>query len=310
MKISTIKELRKIKSIRELILTFNTEEKCIDFLEQIIWKGKLVSPFDKTAKIYKCGNRYKCNKTGKYFNVKHNTFMHGSKVSTLNWIIAIWFYVTHKGGLSSMQLHRELDLTQKTTWLMLHKIRNCSKFENMHKMKGIVEADETYVGGKNPNRHYNKKVKNAQGRSCIDKVPVFGLVERGGKVMARVVSSVKAEVLQPIISRTVDLFSTIYTDEWGAYNGLGLFFDHAIVNHGRKQYVNGDVHTNTIENFWGNVKRGIIGVYRVTSRKRLQLYLNEFVFKYNTRKNKPIENLIHLLSNSKGSKKTYRELMA
>ncbi|WP_262901650.1 IS1595 family transposase [Edaphocola aurantiacus] len=192
---------------------------------------------------------------------------------------------------------------------MLHRIRNCSKFENMHKMKGVVEADETYVGGKNRNRHHDKKYKKVQGRSYKDKVPVFGLIERGGKVMARVVPSVKAEDLQPIICGTVELFSTVYTDEWGAYHGLGLTFDHSIVNHGRKQFENGDAHTNTIENFWGNLKRGIIGVYRVTSRKHLQKYLNEFVFKYNTRKSKPMESLLHLLSNLKGTKKTYRELV-
>ncbi len=118
MKISTRlnpEKLFKFRSITELILAFNTEEKCIDFLEQIIWKDTVVSPFDKDSKVYKCGNRYKCNKTGKYFNVKHGTFMHGSKVSMQKWIAAIWFFVTHKGGLSSMQLHRELGLTQKTT---------------------------------------------------------------------------------------------------------------------------------------------------------------------------------------------------
>lgn len=299
------------KSLIELIQTFNNEQKCISFLETILWNNQPVSPFDKTSKVYKCANnQYRCRNTGKYFNVKKNTIFEGGKISLQKWFAAIWLYTSHKVGLSSMQLQRELNLTQKTTWFLLQKLRNCSGFENKHTLDNEVEIDETYVGGKNKNRHYDKKVPRSQGRSYKDKVPVLGMIERGGKVVAHVVQSVNADELVPILLKTINIFSTVYTDEWGAYNDLHKYFEHYIVNHGKKEYVNGNATTNNIENFWGNLKRGIIGVYRVVSKKHLQRYVNEFVFKRNTYKHKPNERFMHLISNVTGYKLTHQQLIA
>ena len=168
--------------------------------------------------------------------------------------------------------------------------------------------DETYVGGKNKNRHANKKVHKLQGRSCKDKTPVFGMIERNGKVVARVVPSTTAKDLMPRIQKFSNSFATVYTDEWGAYNNLHFTYDHHIVNHGMKQYVNGNATTNTIENFWGNLKRGIIGVYRVVSRKHLQRYVNEFVFKRNTMDMLPVDKFKHFIKNMFGFKITQREI--
>ena len=174
----------KFNSVKSLIKTFPDEQACIDFLEKIIWNGEPVSPYDKTAKVYKCkNNRYKCGKTKKYFTVKSITIFRNSNISLQDWFIAMWLYTSHKCGLSSMQLHRDLELTQKTTWLLLNKLRKSSSFENGHILANEVEIDETYVGGKNKNRHSNKKFKNSQGRSLKDKTPVFGMIERGGKVI-------------------------------------------------------------------------------------------------------------------------------
>ena len=175
-----------------------------------------------------------------------------------------------------MQLQRELNVTQKTTWFILKRLRECSKFENKHILFGEVEIDETYVGGKNKNRHADKKVKHSQGRSFKDKTPVLGMIQRGGKVVAHVVESVSAEQLLPKVLETIDLFGTVYTDEWKAYNDLNKYYDHSIVNHGKKEYVNGNTSTNCIENFWTRVKGAIIGVYRVVSRKHLQNLLLDF----------------------------------
>lgn len=302
----------KFKSIRELIDTFNTEQKCIEFLEQIFWPdGEPISPFDESSKVYKCkGNKYKCKNTGKYFTIRNIGLFKNSNLTLRDWFIAIWLFTSHKGGLSSKQLERELGLTQKTTWFMLKRLRACSAFENNHLLSGEVEIDETYVGGKNKNRHADKKVKHSGGRSTADKVPVLGLIQRGGKVVARVVPMVSKYYLEPFIKRIVKLDDTVFTDEWKAYNDLHRYFKHSRVNHGKKEYVNGNIHTNTIENFWTRVKGAIIGVYRVTSRKHLQLYINEFVFKHNTRKMSPNERFMHLISNIKGCNLTYEKLTA
>lgn len=301
----------KFKTTRELIRAFPDEQKCITFLEDILWHGIPVSPFDPTSKVYKCkNNKYRCKNTGKYFNVKTGTFFENTKIKLQDWFLAIWLYSTHKGGLSSMELYRELGVTQKTTWFMLQRIRKCSEFENKSKLDNIVEMDETYVGGKNKNRHASKKIKQSQGRSCKGKVPVFGMIERNGKVVAYVVFSTSSKDLMPFILKTMDSFTTVYTDEWGGYSKLKDFaFDHHFVKHGEGQYVNGDVHTNNIENFWSNLKRGIIGVYRVVSPQYLQLYVNEFVFRHNTRKFEPKERFIHLMNNIQGSHLTHKQLI-
>ncbi|MEB4761348.1 IS1595 family transposase [Chryseobacterium indologenes] len=298
----------KFKSVRELMNTFNTEQKTIEFLEQIFWNGNVISPFDATSKVYKCKNKYKCKNTGKYFTIRHIPLFKNSNIKFQDWMIAIWFFTTHKGGLSSMQLHRDTGLTQKTTWLMLHKLREFSKFENNQFLSGDVEVDETYVGGKNKNRHSDKKVKKSQGRSTIDKVPVFGLMQRKGKVVANVVKSVNSEELLPKIFKVVEMAGTVYSDEWKAYNDLHKYYNHSIVNHGKKEYVNGNASTNCIENFWGNLKRAIIGVYRFVSRKHLQAYINEFVLRHNSRKMSPNERFMHFITNIKGRTLTYNKL--
>jgi transposase-like protein len=263
----------KFKTLTELIRTFSDEQKCITFLEDLIWEGTPVSPFDSTSKVYKCrGNKYRCKNTGKYFNIKTGTIFENTKIKLQDWFVAIWLFTTHKGGLSSMELHRE-------------------------------------IGGKNKNRHGNKKIKQSQGRSCKGKVPVFGMLERNGKVVARVVKSTMTEDLMPIIMRFSNSFGTVYTDEWGAYRSLKDIYNHEVVNHGKGQYVDGDAHTNNIENFWSQLKRAIIGVYRVVSPGHLQLYVHEFVMRRNTCKFVPKERFLHLLSVVKGYRLTYKQLI-
>lgn len=297
----------KFNSITELIRLFDTEEKCEIFFEKVFWNGNPISPYDATAKVYRCKGRYKCAKTKKYFSIKSISIFKNSKVKLSDWIVTMWYYNTHKGGISSMLLSRELGISQKTAWFILKRLKECSKFENNHILSNEVEIDETYIGGKNKNRHKNKRVKNSQGRSSLDKVPVLGMVERGGKLCAKIVSSVNKEVLENMILQKINIFSTVYTDEFKSYNGLIKYFSHTKVNHSAGQYVDGKTHTNTIENFWSNLKRGIIGIYRYVSKKHLQSYIDEFVFRYNTRKLNQRIKFFHLVQHIKGIFLSYKQ---
>lgn len=297
------------KSLADLFLAFPTEESCIDYLEKTRWTNGVISPFDSTSKVYNYGNgKYRCKNTGKNFNVKTGTLFEATKLPLKKWFIAIWLESSHKKGISSIQLSKDIGVTQKTAWFMLQRIRECFFSENQSKLDGDVELDETFVGGKNKNRHRNKKVKNSQGRSFKDKTPVLGMLQRGGNVVCRVVKSTSKKHLTAPILRTVKRTSTLYTDEWCGYDTVGKVYTRNIVDHGHGQYVNGDAYTNNIEGFWGIVKRSIIGIYHKTSRKHLHRYMNEYVFRYNTRKISEVERFNLLLCNLE-YRITYKQLI-
>lgn len=277
-------ETKNFKSILELLEFFPDEQSCIDLLEKKRWNGNVVSPFDPTSKVYKCkGNRYKCKNTGKYFNVRTNTIFDNTKVSLRKWFLGIYLVTDHKKGISSLQLARDLNVTQKTAWFMLQRMRNCFGIECQECLQLEVECDETYIGGKNKNRHNSKKVKESQGRSTKDKTPVFGMIERGGLVIAKVVNDTKANTLIPEIVKSVTPGSYIYTDEWSAYVKLNIFYNHGVVFHGVDNYVTGRVHTNTMEGFWSHLKRMILGIHHWVSKKHLQRYVDSETFRYNTK---------------------------
>ena len=310
MSISTIHEAMincEFNSIIELVRAFPDEQTCIDHLETIRWNGSVVSPFDENSKVYKCkNNRYRCKNTGKYFNVRTNTLFENTKVGLQKWFLAIWLITSHKKGISSLQLSKDISVTQKTAWFMLQRIRNCFGMDDDTTLSNEVEVDETYVGGKNKNRHAKKKTKNAQGRSNKDKAPVVGLVERGGKLVAKKVDDVKTKTLTKEVVSLVNN-ATVYTDEWVGYNMLKKIYKHEIVKHGQGEFVSGKAHTNTIEGFWSLLKRGIIGIYHFVSKKHLQYYVDEFVFRYNLRKTDEAERFNAMLSKL-GNRITYAQL--
>ena len=271
----------KFRSLSDLLHALPDEESCIAYLEWIVWKGKVVSPYDPQSQVYKCkGHNYKCKNTGKYFNARTNTMFYRSSVPLQKWFMAIWLFMAHRKGLSSVQLSKDIGVTQKTAWAMLHRIRKCFGEQNKELvLDGTVEIDETFIGG---NRHKDKKVKHSKGRSFKDKVPVFGMLQRGGNVVAKVVANTRAKTLRKEINKTIVEGSTVYSDEWN-YGNLSRKYNHSYINHCYGVYGIGEVTTNSIEGFWSILKRGIIGVYHKVSKWHLQKYVDEFVFRYNQR---------------------------
>ncbi|NME76420.1 IS1595 family transposase [Bacteroides fragilis] len=271
---------------------FPDEESCIRYFEKMRWGDKVVSPYDATSKVYKCSNgRYKCKNTGCYFDVKTGTAFANTKLPLRAWFYAMMLFLSYKRGISSCQLARDLGITQKTAWNMLHKIRQYMTKENNHVLSGEVEIDETFVGGKNKNRHKDKKVEKCQGRSFKDKVPVFGILERNGKVIAKVVSNTQAKTLVPIVRKNVEAWSVVYTDGW-EYTGLIGSYKQMSVDHEKHFYGTtyateyGEIitiSTNGIENVWSHFKRMIIGIYYHVSKEYMQRYVDEYIFRFNTR---------------------------
>ena len=206
--------------------------------------------------------------------------------------MAIALVTNAKKGISARQLARDLGVNKNTAWSMLMRIRQAMN-DDGDLLQGIIEADETYIGGKNRNRHYDKKTTGGQGRSTKGKTPVFGIVERGGTVRAQKVCDVSAHSLQTLIRQNVQQGSHVMTDEWRAYSGLEKKqYSHSKVNHGSGQYVVGVAHTNTIESFWSLLKRGIIGQYHHVTERHLNAYVNEFCFRHNNRDNDDVFGLI------------------
>ena len=296
---------KEVKSVIDLIKAFPDDQTCIAHLETIRWNGNVVSPFDATSKVYKTKAGYQCKNTGKNFNVKTNTLFDNTKLPLQKWFLAIFIATSHKKGISSLQLGRDLDITQKSAWFMLQRIRNCFGIENNNQLGNEAEVDETFVGGKETNKHLNKQSENT---GIGNKAIVLGMVERTGKVNAVEIDDRKADTLVPNIVEMVSNTAKLYTDEHVGYKSQKRVYDHSVVKHKAHQYVNGRVHTNIIEGFWSLLKRGIFGIYHFTSKKHLQAYVDEFVFRYDTRTITTSNRFDLMLSNME-NRLTYKMLI-
>lgn len=304
--------LPEFKSIFDLLKAFPNEQSCIDHLERLRWNGTVVSPFDENSKVYKCaGNKYKCKNTGKYFNVRTNTIFDNTKIPLQKWFLALYVFSSHKKGISSHQLAKDISVTQKSAWFLLHRLRYAFDHPNFKAAVGnIVEIDECGVGGESYNKHSNKKARNEEGRTISTKACVIGMRERGGNVVAKVVFDRTKESLLPVIYDNLKHDAVVMTDEYSAYNDLARYFQHHTVNHTAKEFVNGMAHTNGIENFWSHLKRGIDGIYHQISREHLQAYVNEFLLRFNTRKFNTQSRFDLVLSAVTGKRLTYKNLIS
>lgn len=302
----------KLESLFGFLKSRSSEQSCIKYLEKRRWKGIITSPFDPNSKVYKCaGNKYKCKNTGKYFNAKTGTIFENSKISLWKWFYTLYVFVNHKKGISSHQLAKDLNITQKSAWFVLHRLRvgfACPIFKTM--LKEFVEIDETFIGGSNLNRHKNKKPPKTQGRNWKDKIPVWGAIEKGGNLICQVVPDTKKRTLEPIIEANIEKGATVCTDEWLAYKDLGKWFNHQIVIHQLKQYVNGETTTNRIENSWSHLKRCLYGTYHQISKKHSQGYIDEFTLRFNARKYNEQERFNLVLSSVVGKRLTYQQLIS
>lgn len=295
---------------------FHDEEAAIAHLESIVWADGAVCPHcgsverlgrlkGKTARpgLWKC---YNCRKQ---FTVKVGTVFESSHVPVHKWLQAAYLMASSKKGISAHQLHRTLEVQYNTAWFMAHRLREAMRVLKIEPMGGegsTVEADETYVGGLEKNKHKSKRL-NA-GRGTVGKEAVFSLIERGGKVRSNHVQHVTAENLRPIMFEQLHADSRLMTDEARVYSPLGrAFAEHHTVNHGIGEYVRGDAHTNTIEGYFSIFKRGMKGVYQHCSSKHLKRYLAEFDFRYNERGVADMERTNAVLSGIIGKRVTYRD---
>lgn len=304
--------MKEYQSLYELLQAFPTEQSCVEHLESLRWPRGIICPLcGSSRKIYrlKRGVNFKCADCQKSFSVRKGTIFEESRLPLRKWFMAGWLVATHRKGIPSTQLAREIGVTQKTAWFMESRLREVMGNMNDHggPVDGVVEADETYLGGKERNKHNSKK-SNA-GRGVAGKQPVVGARSRSGRVKAKMVPDTSKITLQGFIRSNVAPGSILYTDEHRSYLGLHDY-RHDSVNHTVGEYVRGLTHTQGIESFWAMLKRGYIGVFHHFSWKHLHRYLNEFEARWNLGQMQSGSRLDSLLGSTSGIRLTYRELTA
>jgi transposase-like protein len=297
-------------SLLEAIRYFTDADNCLQFVSRLRWPdgptcpecgGKEVS-FLSTRRLWKCKSKH----AKRQFSVKVGTIFEDSPIGLDKWLAAIWMICNCKNGISSYEIARDLKVTQKSAWFMLQRIRRAMQSGTFCKLSGQIEADETFIGGKARFMHKSKRAKVAK-RGASGKTIVVGVLERGGKVRAKVIETREPKHVQKMVRENVQPGSALYTDEWSAYFGLSPEYSHEIINHA-EAYVQGQVHTNGMENFWSLLKRGLKGTYVNVRPFHLFRYIDEQVYRYNSRKLDDAGRFMETVSNIAGRRLTWKEL--
>jgi transposase-like protein len=301
---------------------FHSAEAAVEYLERLRWAngrscphcGVIDSPEREHYRVNRKGSTrklWKCFSCRKQFTVTVGTIFEDSHVPLNKWLLAFYLLCASKKGMSALQLQRRLKVSYKTAWFMCHRIRwAMAEPAFAEKMTGIVEADETYVGGKARNKKKGQRHNINVGRG-VGKAPVMVVVERGGRAKSKQIANVTAKSLKGVIREHVDASARIMTDAYPSYKGLQHeFATHEVINHQLDEYVRGDVYTNTAENYFSILKRGINGVYHRVSEAHLHRYLSEFDFRYNNREAVGVddaERARRAITGAEGKRLMYRD---
>ncbi len=305
------------KTLQEAIRYFSDPDTCLAFMVALRWPdGNVKCPTcgSEGARFLANQRRWECRERHprRQFSIKVGTIFEDSPLSLETWLPAVWLITNAKNGISSYEIHRGLDVTQKTAWFMLHRIRLAMKTGSFLKMTGEVEVDETFIGGKARFMHKGKRAAKITGTGGKDKSAVMGLLERHGPkgystVRVKHVPNVRRKTLSPEVRQHVEAGSTVYTDALKSYEDLGADFVHQVIDHA-ETYVKGRVHTNGMENFWSLLKRGIKGTYVSIEPFHLFRYLDEQAFRFNERKDTDAGRFVKALRSVIGRRLTFAEL--
>ena len=304
------KSYRRGISLIDAIERFGNQEQAEAFFIGQRWPDGVTCPFCGSDHIQERPTRkpqpYRCRGCRRDFSVTVGTLLHRSHIPLTKWAVAFFLYATNLKGVSSMKLHRDLGITQKSAWYMAHRIRE-SWNPIADRFAGPVEVDETYLGGKEPNKHESKKLK--AGRGTVGKQPVAGIKDRKtNKVKAKAVGNTSASVLQGFVHNETRLGAQVYTDDARAYQGINR--PHESVQHSVGDYVRDMAHTNGMESFWAMLKRGYNGTYHHWSFKHTDRYVSEFSGRHNQREMDTIEQMEHMAKGTVGKHLPYAKLVA